>query len=190
LVLSKFYGVAPSHVGLYLVPFAIGNFLGPLLLGRFFDSVGRRKMIAWTYGLSGTLLALTGYLFLQGYLTALTQTLAWCVIFFFASAGASAAYLTVSELFPLEIRATAIAIFFVISQGVGAFGPWLFSHLIETSAQDVFFGDLVGAAAMLIGSIVALRFGVNAEKQPLEDIAPPLSCRNNQSESGSPEIPV
>jgi MFS-type transporter involved in bile tolerance (Atg22 family) len=96
----------------------------------------------------------------------------------------------VSELFPLEIRATAIAIFFVISQGVGAFGPWLFSHLIETSAQDVFFGDLVGAVAMLIGFIVALRFGVNAEKQPLEDIAPPLSCRNNQSESGSPEIPV
>ena len=177
LVLSKFYGIEASHVGLYLVPFAIGNFFGPLVLGRFFDSVGRRRMIAWTYGLSGTLLALTGYLFWQGALTAVTQTLAWCVIFFFASAGASAAYLTVSELFPLEIRASAIGIFFVLGQGVSILGPWLFSHLIETSARDVFFGDLIGAGGMLIGAIVALRFGVNAEQQPLEHIAPPLSCR-------------
>ena len=185
LVLSKFYGIAASQVGLYLVPFAIGNFLGPLLLGRFFDSIGRRKMIAWTYGLSGTLLALTGYLFWQGYLTAVTQTLAWCVVFFFASAGASAAYLTVSELFPLEIRASAIAIFFVLGQGVSALGPWLFSHLIETSAREVFYGDLIGAGAMLIGSIVALRFGVNAEQQSLEDIAPPLSCRDTRSSRDS-----
>ena len=177
LVLSKFYGIEASHVGLYLVPFAIGNFFGPLVLGRFFDSVGRRRMIAWTYGLSGTLLALTGYLFWQGALTAVTQTFAWCVIFFFASAGASAAYLTVSELFPLEIRASAIGIFFVLGQGVSILGPWLFSHLIETSARDVFFGDLIGAGGMLIGAIVALRFGVNAEQQPLEHIAPPLSCR-------------
>ena len=190
LVLSKFYGVAPSQVGFYIVPFAIGNFLGPLLLGRFFDSVGRKRMIAWTYGLSGTLLALTGYLFWQGYLTALTQTLAWCVIFFFASAGASAAYLTVSELFPLEIRASAIAIFFVMGQGVSALGPWLFSHLIETSARDVFFGDLIGAGAMMIGAIVALRFGVNAEQQPLENIAPPLSCRDSQGGNGSSGIAV
>ena len=142
-------------------------------------------MIAWTYGLSGTLLALTGYLFWQGYLTALTQTLAWCVVFFFASSGASAAYLTVSELFPLEIRASAIAIFFVLGQGVSALGPWLFSHLIETSAREVFYGDLIGAGAMLIGSIVALRFGVNAERQPLEQIAPPLSCHGTQSGRGS-----
>lgn len=177
LVLSKFYGIEASHVGLYLVPFAIGNFFGPLVLGRFFDSVGRRRMIAWTYGLSGTLLALTGYLFWQGALTAVTQTFAWCVIFFFASAGASSAYLTVSELFPLEIRASAIGIFFVLGQGVSILGPWLFSHLIETSARDVFFGDLIGAGGMLIGAIVALRFGVNAEQQPLEHIAPPLSCR-------------
>jgi len=177
LVLSKFYGIEASHVGLYLVPFAIGNFFGPLVLGRFFDSVGRRRMIAWTYGLSGTLLALTGYLFWQGALTAVTQTLAWCVIFFFASAGASAAYLTVSELFPLEIRASAIGIFFVLGQGGSILGPWLFSHLIEASARDVFFGDLIGAGGMLIGAVVALRFGVNAEQQPLEHIAPPLSCR-------------
>ena len=179
LVLSKFYGIEASHVGLYLVPFAIGNFFGPLVLGRFFDSVGRRRMIAWTYGLSGTLLALTGYLFWQGALTAVTQTLAWCVIFFFASAGASAAYLTVSELFPLEIRASAIGIFFVLGQGGSILGPWLFSHLIEASARDVFFGDLIGAGGMLIGAIVALRFGVNAEQQPLEHIAPPLSSRAN-----------
>ena len=181
LVLSKFYGIAPSRVGLYIVPFAIGNFLGPLILGRFFDSVGRKSMIALTYGLSGALLALAGYLFWQGYLTALTQTLAWCLIFFFASAGASAAYLTVSELFPLEIRARAIAIFFVLGQGVGALGPWLFGHLIASSARDVFYGDLLGAAAMLTGSIVALRFGVNAEQQPLEHIALPLSCRGTHN---------
>ena len=134
-------------------------------------------MIAGTYGLAGSLLALTGYLFWQGTLTALTQTLAWCVVFFFASAGASAAYLTVSELFPLEIRASAIGIFFVLAQGVSILGPWLFSHLIETSARGVFFGDLIGAGGMLIGAIVALRFGVNAERQSLEQIAPPLSCR-------------
>lgn len=181
LVLSKFYGVAPGRVGLYIIPFAIGNFLGPLVLGRFFDSVGRKSMIALTYGLSGTLLALTGYLFWQGYLTAFTQTLAWCLIFFFASAGASAAYLTVSELFPLEIRATAIAIFFVLAQGISALGPWLFGHLIAGSAQDVFYGNLLGAAAMVTGSIVALRFGVSAERQPLEHIAPPLSCRGTHT---------
>lgn len=181
LVLSKFYNVAPDRVGLYIVPFAIGNFLGPLMLGRFFDSVGRKPMLALTYGLSGTLLALAGYLFWNGSLTALTQTLAWCLIFFFASAGASAAYLTVSELFPLEIRATAIGIFFVLAQGISALGPWLFGHLIASSARDVFYGDLLGGGVMLIGSIVALRFGVNAERQPLEHIAAPLSCRDTTS---------
>ena len=181
LVLSKFYGVEPGRVGLYIVPFAVGNFLGPLMLGRFFDSLGRKPMLALTYGFSGALLALTGYLFWQGHLTALTQTLAWCLIFFFASAGASAAYLTVSELFPLEIRATAIAIFFVFAQGISALGPWLFGHLIAGSARDVFYGDLLGGGVMVIGSIVALRFAVSAERQPLEQIAPPLSCRESAS---------
>ena len=181
LVLSKFYGVEPGRVGLYIVPFAVGNFLGPLMLGRFFDSVGRKPMLALTYGFSGALLALTGYLFWQGHLTALTQTLAWCLIFFFASAGGSAAYLTVSELFPLEIRATAIAIFFVFAQGISALGPWLFGHLIAGSARDVFYGDLLGGGVMMIGSIVALRFAVSAERQPLEQIAPPLSCRESAS---------
>jgi len=181
LVLSKFYGVEPGRVGLYIVPFAVGNFLGPLMLGRFFDSIGRKPMLALTYGFSGALLALTGYLFWQGHLTALTQTLAWCLIFFFASAGGSAAYLTVSELFPLEIRATAIAIFFVFAQGISALGPWLFGHLIAGSARDVFYGDLLGGGVMVIGAIVALRFAVSAERQPLEQIAPPLSCRESAS---------
>lgn len=181
LVLSKFYGVEPGRVGLYIVPFAVGNFLGPLMLGRFFDSIGRKPMLALTYGFSGALLALTGYLFWQGHLTALTQTLAWCLIFFFASAGGSAAYLTVSELFPLEIRATAIAIFFVFAQGISALGPWLFGYLIAGSARDVFYGDLLGGGVMVIGSIVALRFAVSAERQPLEQIAPPLSCRESAS---------
>jgi len=179
LVLSKFYSVEPGRVGLYIVPFAVGNFLGPLMLGRFFDSVGRKPMLALTYGFSGALLALTGYLFWQDHLTARTQTLAWCLIFFFASAGASAAYLTVSELFPLEIRATAIAIFFVLAQGISALGPWLFGHLIAGSPRDVFYGDLLGGGVMVIGSIVALRFAVSAERQPLEQIAPPLSCRES-----------
>lgn len=177
LVLSKFYDVPAGRVGLYILPFAIGNFLGPLLLGRFFDTIGRKPMIAFTYGLSGLLLAVTGYLFWQGHLTATTQTIAWAIIFFFASAGASSAYLTVSEVFPLEIRAMAIAFFFVVGQGAGVFAPWLFGHLIQSSAESVFYGDLVGAALMLVGAVVALCYGVKAERQSLETIATPLSSQ-------------
>ncbi|MDR4468233.1 MAG: MFS transporter [Nitrospira sp.] len=176
LVLTKFYDVPASQIGLYIIPFAIGNFLGPLLLGRFFDTVGRKPMIALTYTTSGLLLALTGYLFWQGYLTAVTQTVAWSIIFFFASAGASSAYLTVSEIFPLEIRAMAIAVFFVVGQGSGVLAPWFFSMLIQESATSVFYGDLVGAALMLLGAIVALVFGVKAEQQPLESLAHPISA--------------
>lgn len=175
LVLTKFYDVAPSQIGLYIIPFAIGNFLGPLLLGRLFDTVGRKPMIAFTYATSSLLLAGTGYLFWQGYLTAVTQTVAWSIIFFFASAGASSAYLTVSEIFPLEIRAMAIAVFFVVGQGSGVLAPWFFSMLIQESATSVFYGDLVGAALMLLGAIVALVFGVKAEQQPLEALAHPIS---------------
>ncbi|TKB94123.1 MAG: MFS transporter [Nitrospira sp.] len=176
LVLTKFSGVSSSQVGLYLVPFAIGNFLGPLLLGRFFDTIGRKLMIAFTYATSGLLLACTGYLFWQGYLTAVTQTLAWSIIFFFASAGASAAYLTVSEVFPLEIRARAIAVFFVVGQGSGVLAHRLFSMLIQESPTSVFYGDLVGAALMLLGAIVAMVFGVKAEQKPLEALAGPISA--------------
>lgn len=176
LVLTKFHQVPPNAVGWYLLPFAVFNFLGPLLLGRLFDTVGRRIMLATTYGISGGLLALTGYLFAQGHLTAVTQTMAWSVTFFFASAGASAAYLTVSEIFPLEIRAMAIAFFFIIGQGAGVLSPWLFGMLIQTSAVSVFYGYLVGATLMLTGATIAWFFGVDAERRSLEDLAKPLSA--------------
>jgi MFS family permease len=175
-VLTKFYDVPAGNIGLYILPFALGNFLGPLVLGRYFDTVGRKPMISFTYALAGCLLAVTGYLFWQGAFTSITQTLAWSAIFFFASAGASAAYLTVSEIFPLEIRAMAIASFFVVAQGAGIVAPWLFGKLIETSAQSVFYGYLLGAGMMLAGAIVELWLGVKAEGRSLESIATPLSA--------------
>jgi MFS family permease len=177
LVLTKFYKVPASSVGLYLLPFAVGNFFGPLLLGRLFDTVGRRTMIFLTYAVSGVLLAISGYLFMIGALNAVTQTIAWMIIFFFASAGASSAYLTVSEVFPLEIRAMAIAFFYAVGTGVGgAFAPWLFGKLIQTSARSVFYGDLLGASLMVVGGLVALVWGVAAEGKSLEAIAQPLSA--------------
>ncbi len=126
LVLGKFYGVPSESTPLYLIAFAVGNLAGPLTIGHFFDTIGRRKMIAGTYILSGLLLAFSAVLFNAGALNALTQTIAWCVIFFFASAGASSAYLTVSEIFPLEVRAKAIAVFFAIAQCFGALGPVIY----------------------------------------------------------------
>jgi MFS family permease len=176
LVLGKFHHVAPQSVGWYLLPFAVFNFLGPLLLGRFFDTIGRRIMLTATYGIAGVLLASTGYLFAQDYLTAVTQTMAWSLTFFVASAGASAAYLTVSEIFPLEIRAMAIAFFFIVGQGAGILSPWFFGQLIESSASSVFVGYLVGAAFMMGGAVVAFVYGVDAERRSLEDIAKPLSA--------------
>jgi MFS family permease len=175
-VLTKYYDVQVSNIGLYILPFALGNFLGPVVLGRYFDTVGRKPMISFTYALAGCLLAVTGYLFWQGAFTSVTQTLAWSAIFFFASAGASAAYLTVSEIFPLEIRAMAIASFFVVAQGAGIVAPWLYGKLIESSAQSVFYGYLVGAGMMLAGAIVELWLGVKAEGRSLESIATPLSA--------------
>lgn len=175
-VLTKFYDVPAGNIGFYILPFALGNFLGPLVLGRYFDTVGRKPMISLTYGLAGFLLAVTGYLFWQGAFTPVTQTLAWSAIFFFASAGASAAYLTVSEIFPLEIRAMAIASFFVVAQGAGIVAPWLYGRLIETSAESVFYGYLLGAGMMLAGALVELWLGVKAEGRSLESIATPLSA--------------
>ncbi|MCI0428179.1 MAG: MFS transporter [Nitrospiraceae bacterium] len=175
-VLTKFYDVPAGNIGLYILPFALGNFLGPLVLGRYFDTIGRKQMISFTYTLAGCLLAATGYLFWQGAFTSVTQTLAWSAIFFFASAGASAAYLTVSEIFPLEIRAMAIASFFVVAQGAGIVAPWLYGKLIETSAQSVFYGYLLGAGMMLAGAFVELWLGVKAEGRSLESIATPLSA--------------
>ena len=178
LVLTDFYGIAASEVGWYLLPFAAGNFLGPLLLGRLFDTVGRRPMIALTYGLSGVLLALTGALFAAGLLSATAQTVCWTVIFFFASAAASSAYLTVSETFPLEIRALAIAFFYAVGTGIGGIGaPWLFGVLIDTgSRMSLFGGYLLGAGLMLAAAIIAARYGVAAERKPLEEVATPLSA--------------
>jgi MFS family permease len=177
LVLTEFYGVRADHVGWYILPFALGNVLGPLMLGRLFDTIGRRPMLAFTYVTSGVLLAITGYLFAQGWLSAGTQTIAWMVIFFFASAAASAAYLTAGETFPLEIRALAIAFFYAVGTGVGGvIGPWLFGILIDTGSRlSVFGGYLLGAALMIAAALVAARWGVAAERKPLEAVAAPLS---------------
>src|SRR3954468_15940356 len=146
LILTDFFGIAADQVGWYLLPFAAGNFLGPLLLGRLFDTLGRRTMIAFTYGVSGVLLACSGYLFSIGVLSAQSQTVAWMVIFFFASPAASAAYLTVSETFPLEVRALAIALFYAIGTGIGGvIGPALLGALIDTGSRNsVFAGYLFG----------------------------------------------
>jgi len=177
LVLTRFYGVPAGETGLYLLPFAIGNFLGPVVLGHWFDTLGRRPMIALTYGTSATLLALTGWLFTQDLLSAAGQTAMWSVIFFFASAAASSAYLTASELFPLEIRALAIAIFFAVGTGAGGMlAPWLFGTLIGSGSRDaVFAGYLLGAVLMVLAVVAVLAYGVRAERKSLEEVAPPLT---------------
>lgn len=177
LVLTEFYGIGAEHVGWYILPFAAGNFLGPVFLGRLFDTLGRRPMIAFTYAMSGLLLAATGYLFAQDLVTAWTLTVCWMVIFFFASAAASSAYLTVSETFPLEIRALAIAFFYAVGTGIGGIaGPWLFGMLIETGSRtSVFMGYLLGAALMLAAAVVAALWAVAAERKPLEEVARPLA---------------
>jgi MFS family permease len=177
LVLTDFFGIAANQVGWYILPFAVGNFLGPLLLGRLFDTLGRRTMIAFTYGVSGVLLALSGYLFAIGVLSAQTQTIAWMVIFFFASPAASAAYLTVSETFPLEVRALAIALFYAVGTGIGGVaGPALFGALIDTGSRNsVFAGYLLGAGLMVTAAVIAWRYCIAAERQPLESVARPLA---------------
>ena len=177
LVLTDFYGISSDRIGWYILPFAAGNFLGPLLLGRLFDTIGRRAMITLTYGVSGILLAVSGYLFSIGVLSAQTQTIAWMIIFFFASPAASAAYLTVSETFPLEVRALAIAIFYAIGTGIGGvIGPALFGALIDTGSRaSVFAGYLFGSVLMVAAALVAWRYAVAAERQPLESVAKPLA---------------
>jgi MFS family permease len=182
LVLTRFHGVDPSRVGLYIVPFAVGNVLGPLLLGPLFDRWGRRVMIAATYSLSGVALLLTGVGFAMELLDATTQTLAWSAVFFFASAAASSAYLTVSEVFPLEMRALAISIFYAVGTGVGGFAaPSLFGALIETGSRgNVFIGYAIGAALVLVAALIAWRWAVDAERKPLEQIAPPLGAADGE----------
>ena len=180
LVLTDFYGIPSGEVGWYLLPFAAGNFMGPLLLGRLFDVIGRKPMIAFTYAISGLLLAGSGYLFYAGTLSATGQTVAWMVIFFFASAAASSAYLTAGETFPLEIRALAIAFFYAIGTGVGGIaGPWLFGHLIDSGSRaSVFAGYLLGSALMIAAAFIESIWGVAAERKPLEAVARPLAFTN------------
>ncbi len=177
LVLTRFQGVPESQVGRYIFPFAIANFLGPLVLGPLFDRIGRRRMIALTYALSGIGLAATGFGFMQEWLGAVSQTVCWSIVFFFASAAASSAYLTVSEVFPLEMRALSISIFYAVGTGMGGFiAPALFGVLIETQSRGaVFTGYAFGATLVLVAAVIALRYGVDAERKPLEDVAPPLS---------------
>jgi MFS family permease len=178
LILGTYFRVPDSAIPYYYLPFAIGNLAGPLLLGHFFDSVGRKTMIAATYIVSGVLLYGTGLLFARHLLTATTVTLCWMIVFFFASAGASAAYLTASEIFPMETRALAIAIVYAIGTLVGgAYAPTFFGALIATkSVPSIVYGYTVAAAIMLAGGLTEAFFGVAAARRPLEDIAQPLSA--------------
>ncbi len=179
LVLSNFYHVPSDHTGLYLVPFAIGNFLGVLILGRLFDTLGRRTMISATYGVSAILLAVTGYLFAAGTLGAFSLTALWSVIFFFASAAASSAYLTVSEIFPLETRALAIAVFYSIGTAAGGIvAPWLFGVLIGSGQHPwhVFYGYAFASALMLVAAATEYYIGIDAARKSLEKVAEPISA--------------
>ncbi|MDO8411770.1 MAG: MFS transporter [Phenylobacterium sp.] len=177
LILTRFYGIAPASIGWFMLPFAIGNFMGPLLLGRFFDSWGRKPMISLTYGVAGVLMCITGWMFSAGLLSAPAQTAAWTVIFFFASAGASAAYLTIGESFPLEIRAVTISMFYAFGTLIGGVGgPVLFGALIDTGERSqILWGYLLGGGLMVMAALVEMKLGVAAERRPLEEVAPPLS---------------
>jgi MFS family permease len=177
LVLQFFFHVNPKDTGWYFLAFAAGNLLGPLTIGRLFDTIGRKKMIAGTYLIAGILLIITAQFFKAGYLNAGTQTLCWSVIFFFASAGASAGYLTASEVFPLEVRAQAIAVFFAIAQLFGSLGSHLYGHLIGSGNDPnrLYWGYLLGAGMMVLGGVVEIFLGVDAEGKSLEDVAKPLS---------------
>jgi MFS family permease len=180
LILAGFYGIQGGAVAYFIFPFALGNLLGPILLGQYFDTIGRRVMVGGTYALSGLLLFVTGWLFNDGALTAVTQTILWCVIFFFASAAASSAYLTVSEIFPIELRAQAISFFFALAVLVGGVvAPWLFATLIGDGDDRgrVFLGYTVASILMIIGGLVEFAWGINAERRSLEAVATPLSAR-------------
>ncbi|HEY8193716.1 MAG TPA: MFS transporter [Hyphomicrobium sp.] len=177
LILTTFYGIPAENIGWYILPFAAGNFLGPLLIGRFFDTWGRRQMLALTYAVSGLLLAVTGYLFAADLVSAWQLTTAWVIVFFFGSAAASAAYLTVSESFPLEVRALAIALFYAIGTGIGGVGgPFLLGHLIDSGSRtSVLVGYLIGSALMIAAAIIAAFWATAAERKPLEAVARPLA---------------
>jgi MFS family permease len=181
LVLTKLLNVPSDLAPWTLVPIAVGNFLGPLVLGRFFDSVGRRTMISGTYIASGVLLAVTAFVFASGALDAFWLTACWMVIFFFASAGASSAYLTVSEIFPMETRAMAIAFFYAVGTGLGGIiGPILFGRFVGEGIQSVAFGYVIGAVLMVAAGVVEIVFGVEAARRSLEDIAAPITAQTEE----------
>jgi MFS family permease len=177
LILSRFYDVPAQSIGWFILPFALGNVAGPLTIGRLFDTLGRRRMIAGTYAISGVLLCVTGWMFSEGLLTAVTQTIAWTVIFFFASTAASAAYLTVGECFPLEIRAITISLFYAFGTLLGGVaGPAVFGALIDAGEpRQILWGYLLGGGLMIAAAMVAWVYGVAAEGLSLEEVAPPLS---------------
>jgi MFS family permease len=183
LVLRNFYGVSVNHTPLYILPFALSNFLGPLVLGRFFDTIGRRPMIMATYTIAAIVLAASGYLFQADFLTPITQTLLWALAFFFASSAASSAYLTVSEIFPIELRGMVIALFFATGTLLGGtIAPGLFGRLIDTGSRtNVFLGDLLASALLVATVVVVAFFGVKAEGASLEEIAEPLSAVNDDA---------
>lgn len=188
LLLTRFFAVPADRVGLYLIPFAIANFLGPLVLGRFFDSIGRRPLMMFSYGMSGALLLVVGLLFRGGHLTATTQALAFSLVFFFGSAAASSAYLSVSELFPIELRALAIASFYAVGTAAGGMGaPALFGYLIQTGdPREVFVGYALGASLMLIAAVACYKLGVASERRALEDISAPLSSLRSPAQGSAP----
>ena len=188
--LNTFLGV--KQTGWYIAAFAASNFLGALLLSRLFDTVGRVRMIAGSYILSGLLLAITGTIL--GSLTAVTLTLCGMIVFFFASAGASSAYLTVSEIFPLETRALCIAFFYAIGTAAGGIaGPLLFGSLIQNASQSgditkIAIGYFIGAALMVAGGVVEAIFGVKAERQSLESLAMPLTAEDAEETDSQAEV--
>ncbi|WP_210494590.1 MFS transporter [Patulibacter sp. SYSU D01012] len=189
-ILIEFFDVKSGHTGYYYAVIALGNFFGPVLLGGLFDTIGRRVMISGTYLASGVLLLVTAYLFKQDVLSATTMTLCWCVVLFFASTGASSAYLTVSEVFPMETRAMAIAFFYAIGTAVGGItGPQVFSRLVESGeTSQVALAFAIGAVLMIAAGIVAIFFAVKAERQSLENIAKPLTAE--EADDGGSTAPA
>jgi MFS family permease len=176
-ILTTFFHASKENAPLYIIPFAIGNLVGPWLLGPLFDSIGRKVMISSTYLLAGAVLLVTAWLFHAGDLSALTLTICWAICFFFASAGASAAYLTVSEIFPMETRAMAIALFYACGTGVAIAAPWTFGYLVQSkSVNEVTYAFVIGGVIMAIGGVVELLLGVEAARKPLEAVARPLNA--------------